>query len=192
MTPTEADSRLAAAQHRARGASDATYTGAVATADPGDVRDADNEASATALRAEFLALADGMQELDADTQTIGDAMDMVDAEAEVAEAARRVREAEIALDHANADLAAARAMPTDDPCDGCHDERAAAVAEATEAVEAAKAALARARAWLRETLESAADIAGKMRAGLKRRHGGLQEAHADAPVRGAEREFYET
>lgn len=183
MTPAEAMSRLTGAERGARSYGDATYSGAVALADPGEIHAADDEVSAEALQREFLALAEGMQELDTDAQTIGDALDMVTAEAEVEEAARQVRYAEGQLADAQAQLDAARAMPAGDGRDD-------AVAGAQEAVEAAGAALARARDRLREALEVAADLAASMREGLQRRHGDLKDAHDDAPVRAAERDFY--
>jgi hypothetical protein len=190
MTPAQADARLSAAERGARSYGDATYTSAAATADPGDVRAADDEVSAGALQREFLELAEGMQEVDADAQTIGDAMDMVAAEADVAEAARAVRLAEGVLAEALQQLDAAQAMPERVPCSGCHGAKAAAVADAEDTVAAAGAALARAKDRLREALAVAADLAASMREGLRRRHGGLQEAHSAAPVRAADRSFY--
>ena len=102
--------------------------------------------SAEALQREFLALAEGMQELDTDAQTIGDALDMVTAEAEVEEAARQVRYAEGQVADAQAQLDAARAMPAGDGRDD-------AVAVQQEAEYPPGAALAGARDWLREALE---------------------------------------
>jgi hypothetical protein len=43
-----------------------------------------------------------------------------------------------ALDDARAELADAKAMPVDRPCDGCHDERRAAIAEARDAIAEAR------------------------------------------------------
>jgi hypothetical protein len=190
MTPAEADTRLSAAERGARGYGDASYTGAVALADPGEVRGASDEVSAEALQREFLELAEGMQELDTDAATIGDAMDMVLAEAEVAEAARQVKRAELQLADAREGLRAAKAMPVSDPCNGCHDAKAAAVAAAEEDVAGAERALQRARQRLREALAAAADLAASMREGLRRRHGGIKEAADDSPVRMADRDFY--
>lgn len=167
MTPAAVASRLDSAARAARGYGDATYSSSAALADPAVVVGADDVASAEALGAQFLALAEGMQELDVDAETLGDAMDMVDAEAVVADAARRVRLAEGALAEALQQLDAAMAMPASEPCNGCHRAKAAAVAAAEDAVAAAGSALSRARARLREALSAAADIAGRMRAGLK-------------------------
>lgn len=52
-------------------------------------------------------------------------------------------------------------------------------------------ALGRARDRLREALAVAADLAASMREGLRRRHGGIAEAHSAAPVRAADRDFYQ-
>jgi hypothetical protein len=101
-----------------------------------------------------------------------------------------VKRAEAALADAQAELEAAQAMPVSEPCSDCHQSRATAVAEALEAVAAAQGALARARQWLAEALEAAADLAASMRAGLQRRHGGIQEAVDSAPVPAADRGFY--
>jgi hypothetical protein len=191
VTPAAVASRLDSAARAARGYGDATYSSSAALADPAAVVGADDVASAEALGAQFLALAEGMQELDVDAETLGDAMDMVDAEAVVADAAWRVRLAEGALADALEQLDAAMAMPVSEPCNGCHRAKAAAVAAAEDAVAAAGSALGRARARLREALSAAADIAWRMRAGLKRRHGNLAEAHADAQ-HPAERQFYGT
>jgi hypothetical protein len=191
MTPSEADSRLSAAERGARSYGDATYTSAVALADPGEVRAADDEVSAEALQREFLELAEGMQELDTDAATIGDALDMVLAEADVADAARQVRLAELRAQDARDQLAAAQAMPENDPCDGCHDAKASMIAAAEADLADAERMLAAARHRLREALAVAADLAASMREGLRRRHGRIAEAHATAPVaHAADRDFY--
>lgn len=190
MTPAEAASRLSAAERGARSYGDATYTSAVATADPGEVLAADDEISAEALQREFLELAEGMQELDADAATIGDAMDMVLAEAQVAEAAREVTRAGHQVADAQGQLDAAYGMPENEPCDGCHGLKAAAVGAAEEDMRAAQQRLQQARDRLREALAAAADLAASMREGLRRRHGGIAEAHQSAPVRAADRDFY--
>jgi hypothetical protein len=190
MTPAEADSRLSAAERGARSYGDATYTSAVDLADPGDVRAADDEVSAEALQREFLELAEEMQILDVDVVTIGSALDMVLAEAEVADAARQVARAERQLADAKGFLDVAYGMPENEPCDGCHGAKAAAVGAAEEDMRAARQQLQRAKDRLREALAVAADLAASMREGLRRRHGGLAEAHQSAPVRAADREFY--
>ena len=184
MTPAEADTRLSAAERGARSYGDATYTSAVDLADPGEIRAASDEVSAEALQREFLELAEGMQELDTDAGTIGDALDMVLAEAEVADAARQVTRAERLLADAQEQLAAAQAME-----DG--DAKASAVAAAEADLADAERMLAQAKDRLREALAAAADLAASMRDGLRRRHGGLQEAHSAAPVRAADRDFYQ-
>ena len=193
MTPAEAATRLSAAERGARSYGDANYTSAVATADPGDVLEADDEVTAEHLRREFLILADGMQELDADAATIGDALEMALVEEDVGEAAYRVRLAGYAVADAEEALAAACRMPELRPCNGCHVVKAKAIAGAEEDLAAARAALGRARQVLREVLNIAADLAGSMRAGLRRRHGGIQEAVTSAPIaRAADRAFYST
>lgn len=191
MTPAQADSRLSAAERGARSYGDATYTSAVDLADPGDVRAADDEVSAEALQREFLELAEEMQPQDVDAQTIGDAMDMVTAEADVAQAARDVRAAERQVSDAQEQLDAAYGMPENEPCDGCHGAKAAAVGAAEEDMRAARDRLQRAKDRLREALAVAADLAASMREGLRRRHGGIAEAHQSAPIpRAADRQFY--
>lgn len=190
MTPAQAAARLTAAEHSARGAGDGGFTAASDLADPAEIYGAADEASARALAAEFLVLAESMQELDVDAATIGDALDTVTAEAEVAEAARRVKAAELRLADAREQLDIAWALPENDPCNGCHSAKAAAIEDAQQAVRAAECSLKDARDRLREALTTAADIAASMRAGLYRRHGDLHEAHQSAPVRAAERQFY--
>ena len=159
-------------------------------ADPAEVRAASDEVSAEALQREFLELAEEMQAQDVDAQTIGTAMDMVLAEAEVADAARQVARAERLLADAEESLRSARAMPVSDPCTGCHDAKAAAVAAAEEDVAAAVRQLQRAKERLREALAVAADLAASMRDGLRRRHGGIAEAASASPVSMADRNFY--
>jgi hypothetical protein len=69
------------------------------------------------------------------------------------------------LDRARADLDAAYAMPANDPCDGCHGRKAAAI-------EAAEAAIAAAEARIRDAerragiCEAAAEILGPLSARL--------------------------
>lgn len=191
MTPAEAASRLSAAERGARSYGDATYSSAVALADPGEVRAADDEVSADALAQEFLELAEEMPAQDVDAATIGDALDMVLAEAEVAEAARQVERAERQVSDAREQLDAALALPVHEPCDGCHDARASAIAAAEADLSDAQRALAQAKDRLREALAVAADLAASMREGLRRRHGGIAEAHQSAPVRAADRDFYQ-
>jgi hypothetical protein len=191
MTPAEAASRLSAAERGARSYGDATYTSALDLADPAEVRAAGDEVSAEALQREFLELAEEMQPQDVDAQTIGDAMDMVAAEADVAQAARDVRAAERQVSDAQEQLDAARGMPENEPCDGCHGAKASAVGAAEEDLRAASQRLERARERLREELATAADIASRMRDGLRRRHGGIAEAVQSAPVRAADRQFYQ-
>lgn len=190
MTPGQASARLTAAERGARSYGDVSYRSAEAAADPGLVSSAADEVSADALAQEFLDLAEGMPGLDVDAETIGAALDMVLAEAWVAECARAVKRAEQALAAAEAELAAAQNRAASAEGDEAEAAAQAAVAEAEEAVAAAAAALAAAKRRLAEALLIAADLAASMRAGLQRRHGGIQEAADSSPVRMAETEFY--
>jgi hypothetical protein len=117
-------------------------------------------------------------------------MDMVTAEADVAQAAWDARAAERQVSDAQEQLDAAYGMPENEPCDGCHGAKASAVGAAEEDMRAARDRLQRAKDRLREELETAADIAASMREGLRRRHGGIQEAVDSAQVRPADRDFY--
>lgn len=191
MTPQEAVVRLRAAENGARSAYDGTFANASDLADPYEVYSAQDEVSAMALQAEFLVLAEAMQELDVDAETVGQALDMVAIMAVVAEAARWVRTAEAMFAGALERRAAANRLPVRDPCDGCHDHKAAAVADAQRAVTQAAGFLGMKQGWLQEVLGIAADLAAAMRAGLYRRHGDIKEATDSAPVRAAVREFYE-
>jgi hypothetical protein len=183
MTPAEAVVRLAHAEHGARNAYDGTFTAASDLANPWEVAGASNELEALALRAEFLRLAEAMQEFDVDAATIGNALDMVIAEDKVAEAARWLKVAEAILADAVQQRTRAQGMPENVPCTGCH-------ADAQDAVNSAMGGLGMRQAQLQEALGVAADLCGCLRAGLYRRHGDLKEAHSTAPVRAAVREFY--
>lgn len=191
MTPAQALVRLTAAERNARSAGDGSYADAVAMADPGAVMATTEPDAADALAREFMNLAESMQELDVDPRTIGDAIDMVGAEQEVAEAARALRLALAEAEDARLQMRRARATPVRIPCDGCHGYRNAAIELAQEAVDAAAAKVRRARAWLQEALTAAADLAASMSAGLQRRHGGIKSAADEAAVRMAERDFYQ-
>lgn len=191
MTPAEAVVRLAHAEHGARSAYDGTFTAASDLANPWEVLGAQDEVEALALRAEFLRLAEAMQELDVDAETIGNALDMVIAEDKVALAARWLKVAEAILADAVQQRTRAQGMPENVPCTGCHDAKAAALADAQDAVNSAMGGLGMRQAQLQEALGVAADLCGCLRAGLYRRHGDLKEAHDDAPVRAAVTNFYQ-
>jgi hypothetical protein len=169
---------------------DTTYHEALATASPGEVEDADDVEPAQALRDRLIDLADAMAAANADPAPIDGALDLADAEDEVAAAAQRVRLAEGMVADAQQALEAAEGLPVSDPCTGCHAARDAAVAAAEDDLAGAGAALAAARAALAEALARAADIASVMRSLLRDFHGGMQEATDDARTV-AEREFHE-
>ena len=156
---------------------------------PGEVRAADDEVSADALAREFLDLAEEMPAQDVDAATIGDALDMV-LEEEVAEAARGVTRAEHQVAERQG-LPGRRVRDAGERAgDGCHGLKAAAVGAAEDDMHAARRQLQRAKDRLREALAAAADLAASMRAGLRRRHGGIKEAADASPVRMADRDFY--
>jgi hypothetical protein len=71
------------------------------------------------------------------------------------------------LEQARAALAAAYAMPTREPCDGCHSARAAAIAAAGAAVAEAEARIADAQRRI-AICEAAADILGPLAERLTR------------------------
>jgi hypothetical protein len=166
------------------------YAEAVDAADPAAVLAASDVPSARALLARFWEIAEELPTVDADGETYGDALDMTDAEAEVVAAAEAVAMAEGALAEARAELAAAQARAaaaeTDQECATAE----ADVADAQGAVAAASAALAAAKARLEHALHDAARTAATMRSNLQGRHGGISEAVSDAPVRVADRDFY--
>lgn len=191
MTPADALARLTAAERNARSAGDGSYADAAAMANPGVVVATAEPEAADALAREFLNLAESMQELDVDARTICDALDMVGAEQEVAEAARALRLALAEAEDAEQQTRLAIALPLHSPCDGCHSAKATAIEMAQDAVNAADAKVRRARAWLREALLAAADLAASMSAGLQRRHGGIKAAADDASVPMADRDFYQ-
>lgn len=80
----------------------------------------------------FLADTDMAEAVDECEDAIADRAAVVRRELDEAEAA--LRDAREALAGAKADLAAARTMPVSRPCDGCHDERAAAIDAAKQAI----------------------------------------------------------
>jgi len=71
------------------------------------------------------------------------------------------------LEEARAALAAAYAMPTREPCDGCHSARAAAIAAAEAAIADAEARIADAQRRI-AICEAAADILGPLAERLAR------------------------
>jgi hypothetical protein len=166
------------------------YAEAVDAADPAAVLAASDVPSARALLDRFWDIAEDLPAAGADPATLGDAMDMAGAEAEVVAAAQAAAMAGAALAEAEAELAAAQAAAgaaeTDQEC-----ARAEAdVTDAQAAVAAAAAALAAARARLEHALHDAARTAATMRSNLQARHGGISEAVGDARARVAERDFY--
>jgi hypothetical protein len=182
-TPAEAAQRLHWLGQRARGLSDVTYTHSVDTANPELVWEADTEQAARQLMARLVAVAEGLQALDVDPKTLGEAMDLVEAQGEVVKAVQAVAFRTAELNRALEALAAAQARAR-------AEQGAGDLAAAQNAARAAAQAHKQARSHLQDCLRHAADLADTLRKGLRLRHGGMAEAHADAPVRAAECEFY--
>jgi hypothetical protein len=93
-----------------------------------------------------------------------------------AEAAAALDAARDALDAAHAELDDARAMPADDPCDGCHDDRAAAIAAAQAHIADAKERVACAQEAAAALGRLAARLRGAL-ACLRRVMGDLAETY---------------
>lgn len=181
MTRPDVARRLGWLAHRARGLADVTYEAAFAAADATDVIAADAQSAAISLANRFRDLADSLQTMDVDSRTLGEAMDLADAELRVASAARAAENAAAELDRARRLFQALARNPGSNPRD---------TGAAQRAMRAAEQEHARVVKRLAAAIWHAAEQADVLRRGLQRRHGGIAEATQSAPVRAAPSGFY--